>query len=69
MEVKRILEAQFRKLKINVKLNQLNTDLILKKEKINILDIDINFKNPFILNLNEKRNYILNLLIKLMNLL
>ena len=55
---KRILEAQFRKLKINVKLHQLNNDLILKKEKINILDIDINFKNPFILNLNEKRNYI-----------
>ena len=55
---KKILEAQFRKLKINVKLNQLNTDLILKKEKINILDIDINFKNPFILNLSEKRNYI-----------
>ena len=55
---KRILEAQFRKLKINVKLHQLNNDLILKKEKINILDIDINFKNPFILNLNEKKNYI-----------
>lgn len=55
---KRILEAQFRKLKINVKLHQLNADLILKKERINILDIDINFKNPFILNLNEKRNYI-----------
>ena len=55
---KRILEAQFRKLKINVKLHQLNTDLILKKGRINILDIDINFKNPFILNLNEKRNYI-----------
>ena len=55
---KRILEAQFRKLKINVKLHQLNTDLILKKGRINILDIDINFKNPFILNLNEKKNYI-----------
>ena len=55
---KRILEAQFRKLKINVKLHQLNNDLILKKERINILDIDINFKNPFILNLNEKKNYI-----------
>ena len=55
---KKILEAQFRKLKINVKLNKLNNDLILKKEKINILDIDINFKNPFILNLSDKRNYI-----------
>ena len=55
---KRILEAQFRKLKINVKLHQLNNDLILKKERINILDIDINFKNPFILNFNEKKNYI-----------
>ena len=49
-----------RKLKINVKLNKLNADLILKKGKMNILDIDINFKNPFILNLSEKRNYILN---------
>ena len=57
---KKILDAQFRKLKINVKLNQLNADLILKKGKMNILDIDINFKNPFILNLSEKRNYILN---------
>ena len=55
---KKILEAQFKRLKINVKFNQLNTDLILKKEKINILDIDINFKNPFIINLNEKKNYI-----------
>ena len=55
---KRMLESQFKKLKINVKLNQLNTDLILRNEKINILDIDIKFKNPFILNLREKRNYI-----------
>ena len=56
---KRMLESQFKKLKINVKLNQLNTDLILRNERINILDIDIKFKNPFILNLSEKRNYIL----------
>ena len=55
---KKILEAQFRELKVTVKLNKLNNDLILKKEKINILDIDINFKNPFILNLTDRRNYI-----------
>ena len=55
---KKILEAQFRELKVNVKLNKLKNDLILKKEKINILDIDINFKNPFILNLTDRRNYI-----------
>ena len=55
---KKILEAQFKRLKINVKLNKINSDLILKKGKINVLDIKVNFKNPFIINIDEKKNYI-----------
>jgi len=55
---KKLIEAQLKRLKINVKLNEINTDLIIKREKINVLNVNVNFKNPFILNLNEKRNYI-----------
>jgi len=60
-----LLVSQFRRLKIKVPLNKIESlDTKFSQKKINILNIPLKFKGPFSINKNDSSNYVLKCLDK-----
>ena len=65
---KRLIEEQYKKLRLKAQFHEIDEGFLLKKNKINILNVEANFNNPFKLNLKETKAYVLKSIKKAHNL-